>query len=92
MKQFLLYLKHFSDDKTKNFLIIVLFSMFTNFAASQTSGIYESYAVLSINGGSDSYYGMQASTGTPDLNGANLGSYTYNTSVDSLINACLSIK
>jgi hypothetical protein len=77
MKQFLLYLKHFSGYKMRNFLIPVLFSMFANFAAAQTSGIYESYGILSINGGGDIYYDMQASTGNPDLNGANLGTYIY---------------
>jgi hypothetical protein len=77
MKQILLYLKHFSGYKMRNFLIPVLFSIFTNFATAQTSGIYESYAILSINGGSDTFYDMQASTGNPDLNGANLGSFVY---------------
>lgn len=61
----------------KNFLIPVLFSMISNFASAQTSGIYESYAILSINGGSDIYFDMQASTGNPDLNGNNLGSFIY---------------
>ena len=39
------------------------------------SGIYESYAILSLNGGANSYYDMQATTGNPDFQGANLGSY-----------------
>ncbi len=39
------------------------------------SGIYESYAVLNLNGAGNTYYDMQAVTGNPDLNGANLGSF-----------------
>jgi len=77
MKQFLLYLKHFSNYKRFNFLIPLIFSMISYFATAQTSGIYESYAILSIKGGSNSYYDMQAITGNPDFNGANLGSFVY---------------
>ena len=77
MKPFLLYLKHFSNYKRFNFLIPLIFSMISYFATAQTSGIYESYAVLSIKGGSNSYYDMQATTGNPDFNGANLGSFVY---------------
>ena len=32
------------------------------------SGIYESYAVLNLNGAGNTYYDMQAVTGNPDLN------------------------
>ena len=77
MKPFLLYLKHFSNYKRFKFLLPLIFSMISYFATAQSSGIYESYAILSIKGGSNSYYDMQATTGNPDFNGANLGSFVY---------------
>ena len=77
MKQFLHNFAKMSCYKRRNFLITVLLSMFTNFATAQTSGIYESYAILSINGASNSYYDMQATTTNHDFNGANLGSFVY---------------
>jgi hypothetical protein len=40
------------------------------------SGIYETYAIMSLNGGANAYYDMLATTGNPDFNGANLGTYT----------------
>jgi len=45
------------------------------------SGIYESYAILSINGGANAYYDMQATTGNPDFQGANLGSFNASNSL-----------
>lgn len=41
-------------------------------AQSQCYGIYESYIII---GGSGQYYDLQASTGNPDFNGANLGTF-----------------
>ncbi|MEZ5014076.1 MAG: MopE-related protein [Chitinophagales bacterium] len=43
---------------------------------SAQSGIYESYVVLNINGGGNSYYDLQAVTGNPDFQGADLGSFS----------------
>lgn len=40
------------------------------------SGISETYALLSINGGADTYYDLQATSGSPDFNGAFLGSFS----------------
>lgn len=39
------------------------------------SGIYESYAILSLNGGANTYYDMQATTGNPDFEGFDLGDF-----------------
>ena len=55
-------------------LFLILF-VFVSYSA-QATGIFESYAVLKINGGGNTYYDLQATTGNPDLNGANLGTFT----------------
>ena len=55
-------------------LFLILFA-FVSYSA-QATGIFESYAVLKINGGGNTYYDLQATTGNPDLNGANLGTFT----------------
>jgi len=55
-------------------LFLILFA-FVSYSA-QATGIFESYAVLNINGGGNTYYDLQATTGNPDLNGANLGTFT----------------
>ncbi|MBL7726840.1 MAG: T9SS type A sorting domain-containing protein, partial [Dinghuibacter sp.] len=39
------------------------------------SGIYESYAILSVNGGANKYYDMNAATGNTDFNGNYLGNF-----------------
>jgi hypothetical protein len=46
---------------------------------AQSSGIYESYAILNINAGGNAYYDMQATTGNPDFQGANLGNFVIGT-------------
>ncbi|UMY65732.1 MULTISPECIES: T9SS sorting signal type C domain-containing protein [unclassified Flavobacterium] len=40
---------------------------------AQINGIYESYAILSLNGGGNTFYDMGATTTNPDFNNANLG-------------------
>ncbi len=57
-------------------LFSVSFFLFGS-ASAQSSGIFESFAILSINGGANSYYDMQATTTNPDLQGANLGSFAF---------------
>ena len=42
---------------------------------AQTTGIYESYSILSINGGANAFYDMNAATANPDLQGSVLGSF-----------------
>lgn len=56
----------------------MLMSMMLLFAAisnGQTAGFNETYLVLQVNNGGNTYYDLQASTANPDFNGANLGSF-----------------
>ncbi len=55
-------------------LFFILFA-FVSYSA-QATGIFESYAVLNINGGGNTYYDLQASTTNPDFNGLDLGTFT----------------
>ena len=55
-------------------LFLILFA-FVSYSA-QATGIFESYAVLNINGGGNTYYDLQATTGNPDFNGLDLGTFT----------------
>lgn len=55
-------------------LFLILFA-FVSYSA-QATGIFESYAVLNINGGGNTYYDLQASTTNPDFNGLDLGTFT----------------
>ena len=55
--------------------LVVMFGM-NQVVTAQTSGIFESYAILSINGGTNTFYDMQATTANPDFQGANLGSFS----------------
>ncbi len=48
---------------------------------SQTNGIYESYAILSLNGGANAFYDMNAATANPDFQGATLGSFNSSNSL-----------
>jgi hypothetical protein len=54
------------------FLILLAFVSYS----AQATGIFESYAVLNINGGGNTYYDLQASTTNPDFNGLDLGTFT----------------
>ncbi len=67
----------------KHFLlkIVVFILMFVGVINAQTAGFNTTYAVLSINGGSNVYYDLQASTGNPDFNGANLGNFNSTNSI-----------
>ena len=55
-------------------LFLILFA-FVSYSA-QATGIFESYAVLNINGGGNTYYDLQANTTNPDFNGLDLGTFT----------------
>jgi hypothetical protein len=60
----------------KNFyllLFIVLSSL--NLSAQCNSGLYESYAILSLNGSNNVYYDLNANTANLDFEGANLGNF-----------------
>lgn len=69
MKQFLLKILTLAS-----FLVIGI-------ANAQTAGFNSTFAVLSINGGSNVYYDLQASTGNPDFNGASLGNFNSTNSL-----------
>ncbi|NDP27904.1 MAG: hypothetical protein GZ087_10835, partial [Flavobacterium sp.] len=63
-------------SKTIRLLLIALFLVVVNATVkAQNSDIYESYAILSVNGGVNVYYDLQASTGNPDFQGVNLGTF-----------------
>jgi hypothetical protein len=70
-------MRHFLPIK-----FVILFLIFLGFQMNgQTAGFNSSFAVLSINGGSNAYYDLQAVTGNPDFNGANLGNFTSSNSL-----------
>ena len=54
--------------------LLLVIAIGTNVQAQ--SGIYESYAILNINGGGNTFYDLNATTGNPDFNGTNLGSFS----------------
>ena len=56
------------------FFVVMLQSTITS--AQCSTGIYESYAIVSINNGSNAFYDMQATTVLPDFDGANLGTFS----------------
>lgn len=62
-------------------LLAVLFVFLGVKLSAQTTNIYESYAILSLNGGANAYYDMFASTPNPDFNGANLGNFNASNSL-----------
>ncbi|MBX9807489.1 MAG: hypothetical protein K2X95_06790, partial [Flavobacteriaceae bacterium] len=72
--------------QTKAFRLLLMVFVFigVNTTIQAQSGIYESYAILNSNGGGNLYYDLQASTGNPDFNGANLG--TFNSSNTLILN------
>ncbi|MFT3793880.1 BNR-repeat neuraminidase N-terminal domain-containing protein [Flavobacterium sp.] len=65
--------------KKVGLLLPLLMVFLTGLVHAQSSGIFESYAILSINGGANAYYDMQATTGNPDFQGSNLGSFAFGT-------------
>lgn len=58
-----------------NFFTPILF-LIGGLAYAQTAGFNSTFVVLSSNGGPNTYYDLQATTGNPDFQGTNLGSYT----------------
>lgn len=55
-------------------ILVSLLVLFSISGVSAQSGIFESYAVLDVNG-SNTFYDLQATTANPDFQGANLGSF-----------------
>ena len=64
-------------DKAKIFMFfwIAFFLVGISTEVKAQSGIYESYAILKINGGGNVYYDLQAITGNTDFQGLNLGTF-----------------
>lgn len=69
----------------KKFILSYIIPVFFVFIGlklnAQTATFNSTFAVLSINGGSNSLYDLQAVTGNPDFNGANLGNFTTSNSL-----------
>ncbi|MFN8309527.1 MAG: hypothetical protein U0T73_06140 [Chitinophagales bacterium] len=63
--------------------IIVFLSVFffASHAFSQTTSLWASYAILSLNGGTNAYYDLSAVSGNPDFQGANLGNFSSGNSI-----------
>ncbi|MFC4721571.1 HYR domain-containing protein, partial [Geojedonia litorea] len=57
------------------YVLLVIFTFIANLGFTQ-SNIFESYAILNINGSGNTYYDLQATTGNTDFNGLNLGTFT----------------
>ena len=59
-----------------SFLLIIAFCSFNQTVSAQQIGIFESYAIMSINGSANAYYdaGPQ-DTANPNFQGANLGTF-----------------
>lgn len=62
-------------------LVVAITLLLSGLSAQAVSGIYEAYGILSINGGANTYYDMCATTGNPDLQGANLGNFNATNSL-----------
>ena len=57
-------------------IFFLLFCMPFSFIFGQNAGIFESYAILNMNGSGNTYYDLQANTTNPDFQGSNLGTFT----------------
>ncbi len=68
----------FKNQKHIKYLSTLLLFIFMGISIqvkAQSAGFNNTFAVLSINGGGNTYYDMNASTGNTDFNGANLGTF-----------------
>lgn len=81
MRNVNLIFKNVKSGITLIILTFVLIFLNKNVNA-QSNGIYESYAILDINAGGNTYYDMNATTANPDFQGAALGSFN---SANSLV-------
>jgi hypothetical protein len=79
MKKLLLHSFFAPNFVYKRFVatIIMLLTFATQSVNSQTMGIYESYAIVNINGAGNTFYDLTAATANPDFSGANLGTYNH---------------
>lgn len=62
---------------------VVLVGLVNPDAVRAAYGFFETYAILNVNGGGNTYYDAGAATGNPDFQGANFG--TLNPALNSLI-------
>ena len=63
------------------FLLLTVLSL--GFLNAQDAGIFESYAILNVNNGGNTYYDLQATTGNTDFNGLDLGA--FNSATQSIV-------
>ena len=73
--------KRYKSLRLSFLLSILLAGFFSGVVSAQSNGIYESYAILSINGGVNTYYDMNAATANPDFNGGFLGNFNATNSL-----------
>lgn len=71
-------MKNFTFNLFLAFLLTCFLSIDGN---AQTAGFNSTFVVLSSNGGPNAYYDLQATTGNPDFNGANLGNFNSTNSL-----------
>jgi hypothetical protein len=63
------------------FAFLFLVSTLTTFGVwGQSAGFNNTFLVLSLNGGGNTFYDLNAGTANTDFNGANLGSFASGTS------------
>ncbi len=77
MKKLLSFLTKKINLTQKGIFLIVLAFSFT--VQSQTSGIFESYAIMSVNGGANAFYDLQPASINPDFQGTNFGTFVKGT-------------
>jgi trimeric autotransporter adhesin len=59
----------------REFILTIFLSLFV-FQSSYTQGIYESYIIMDVNSGGNTYYNLNATTGNGDFNGNNFGVFS----------------
>ncbi|MDC0870682.1 hypothetical protein OAP87_04910, partial [Flavobacteriaceae bacterium] len=59
----------------REFILTIFLSLFV-FQSSYTQGIYESYIIMDVNSGGNTYYDLNATTGNGDFNGNNFGVFS----------------
>lgn len=77
MKKILLRSLNLSNSINRGFVLLltIILAFSTSSVSSQTMGIYESYAIVNINGAGNTFYDLTAATGNPDFSAANLGTF-----------------
>jgi hypothetical protein len=80
---FLTYKNTKKRNSTSAFPFVLLFIVlfFGLEVKAQSISIWQTYAIVNVNGGGNTYYDLLASTGNPDFNGANLGTFTNSQSI-----------